>query len=110
MDARSQSSNSDVEKTYLEKTLGQPRLREREEDILAACQPPFTAYGNSEKDPSLESGEADGAALTNVDSKPSVNNIRLVPNGGTKAWLQVLGTFFVFFNTWGIVNAVSLRP
>jgi hypothetical protein len=22
------------------------------------------------------------------------------PNGGTKAWLQVLGGFFLFFNTW----------
>ena len=22
------------------------------------------------------------------------------PNGGTTAWLQVLGGFFLFFNTW----------
>ncbi|KAE8351715.1 major facilitator superfamily domain-containing protein [Aspergillus coremiiformis] len=27
-----------------------------------------------------------------------------IPNGGLTAWLQVLGTFFIFFNTWGILN------
>ncbi|KAH8120925.1 hypothetical protein FP744_10000951 [Trichoderma asperellum] len=26
------------------------------------------------------------------------------PNGGLVAWLQVLGGFFIFFNSWGIVN------
>lgn len=23
------------------------------------------------------------------------------PNGGLRAWLQVLGAFFMYFNTWG---------
>ena len=32
----------------------------------------------------------------------SVNNVAAIPNGGTKAWLQVLGAFFLFFNSWGI--------
>jgi hypothetical protein len=32
----------------------------------------------------------------------SVNNISAIPNGGTTAWLQVLGAFFLFFNSWGI--------
>ncbi|KAL4782546.1 major facilitator superfamily domain-containing protein [Aspergillus varians] len=27
------------------------------------------------------------------------------PNGGVQAWLQILGSFFLFFNSWGIVNA-----
>ncbi|TVY83298.1 Aspyridones efflux protein apdF, partial [Lachnellula suecica] len=26
------------------------------------------------------------------------------PNGGFQAWLQVLGAFFLFFNSWGIIN------
>lgn len=26
------------------------------------------------------------------------------PNGGTKAWLNVTGSFFLYFNTWGILN------
>lgn len=46
-----------------------------------------------------------GAELETVaSSKPSVNNIKSVPNGGLTAWLQVLGSFFLFFNTWGTVN------
>lgn len=32
--------------------------------------------------------------------KASVNNVSSVPNGGTKAWLQVLGAHFLFFNSW----------
>ncbi|PSR79696.1 major facilitator superfamily transporter [Coniella lustricola] len=27
------------------------------------------------------------------------------PNGGLRAWLQVLGAFFMYFNTWGIVSS-----
>ncbi|OOF98852.1 hypothetical protein ASPCADRAFT_162625 [Aspergillus carbonarius ITEM 5010] len=26
------------------------------------------------------------------------------PNGGLRAWLQVLASFFLFFNTWGVIN------
>lgn len=33
-------------------------------------------------------------------SKHSINNISSVPNGGLLAWLQVLGAFFLFFNSW----------
>lgn len=33
-------------------------------------------------------------------SKHSVNNISSVPNGGLLAWMQVLGAFFLFFNSW----------
>jgi hypothetical protein len=36
--------------------------------------------------------------------KPSVHDMSSVPNGGLRAWLQVLGGFFVLFNTWGILN------
>lgn len=30
------------------------------------------------------------------------------PDGGTTAWLQVLGGFFLFFNTWGLINAFGV--
>lgn len=30
------------------------------------------------------------------------------PNGGLQAWLHVLGGFFLFFNTWGILNAFGV--
>lgn len=31
---------------------------------------------------------------------PSVNNFASIPNGGLQAWLQVLGSFFLFVNSW----------
>ncbi|PWY85085.1 MFS general substrate transporter, partial [Aspergillus heteromorphus CBS 117.55] len=30
------------------------------------------------------------------------------PNGGTLAWLQVAGAFFLFFNSWGVVNTFGV--
>lgn len=30
------------------------------------------------------------------------------PNGGTQAWLQVLGAFFLNLNSWGLLNAYGV--
>ncbi|KAK3110941.1 hypothetical protein LTR53_014264 [Teratosphaeriaceae sp. CCFEE 6253] len=30
------------------------------------------------------------------------------PDGGLTAWLQVLGGYFLFFNTWGLINAFGV--
>ncbi|KAK4892374.1 hypothetical protein LTR27_009208 [Elasticomyces elasticus] len=30
------------------------------------------------------------------------------PDGGLDAWLQVLGGYFIFFNTWGLINAFGV--
>lgn len=30
------------------------------------------------------------------------------PNGGLAAWLQVLGAFFLLFNTWGLSNTFGI--
>ncbi|KAF2500643.1 MFS general substrate transporter [Lophium mytilinum] len=34
----------------------------------------------------------------------SVTHVDSIPNGGFQAWLQVAGAFFLFFNSWGILN------
>jgi len=48
--------------------------------------------------------QLDGGAVektvTVKSANPSVNNINAIPNGGLRAWLQVLGAFFLFFNSW----------
>jgi hypothetical protein len=41
-----------------------------------------------------------GVPVSKVSTRISVNNVSSIPNGGLKAWLQVLGSFFLFFNTW----------
>jgi hypothetical protein len=45
--------------------------------------------------------EPDGEVLEPVHSRhPSVKDASKIPNGGLWAWLQVLGGFFLLFNTW----------
>ncbi|KAI9725894.1 MAG: hypothetical protein M1834_009457 [Cirrosporium novae-zelandiae] len=49
-----------------------------------------------ESSPKIENHPHDQSSASNVDS---------VPDGGFLAWLQVVGAFFLFFNTWGIINS-----
>lgn len=48
--------------------------------------------------------QLDGGAVektvTVKSANPSVNNVKAIPNGGLRAWMQVLGAFFLFFNSW----------
>ncbi|KAK4493942.1 hypothetical protein PRZ48_015128 [Zasmidium cellare] len=102
----------------LEKDVGSEKVDERggkerlgtygiEKDGREAIEPTFAAHDDSpvDNEEHLEEDDHVGAELEPVaSSKPSVNNIRSVPNGGLTAWLQVLVSFFLFFNTWGIVN------
>jgi hypothetical protein len=36
--------------------------------------------------------------------KPEANDRNAIPNGGLDAWLQVLGGFMLFFNTFGVLK------
>ena len=38
-------------------------------------------------------------------SSPPLHKSTEPPNGGLRAWLKVLGCFFVFFTTWGIASS-----
>jgi hypothetical protein len=45
------------------------------------------------------------ASLEPVRSRqPNVNDASQIPNGGLWAWLQVVGAFFLMFNSWGVSN------
>ena len=104
--SHSSNGSEDLEKAAFEKETEQKHLTEAQEAYVESFEPPFT-----EKDEPDHSGaaNADGESLTRVQSeKPSVNNIKSVPNGGLNAWLQVVSSFFVFFNTWGIINAFGI--
>ena len=53
----------------------------------------------------------DGEALKKVRSKHSVRDSGSIPDGGLWAWLQVLGGFFLLFNSWLVeIHSVSLKP
>ncbi|KAK7697609.1 hypothetical protein SLS64_013348 [Diaporthe eres] len=40
-----------------------------------------------------------------ASSTPEVKPVRTIPNGGLQAWLQVVGAFFLYFNTWGLLSS-----
>jgi MFS family permease len=70
---------------------------------------PVAIHTAQEKDAHVTSSSGfnkdDGAALEPVRSAhPSVRDVSKIPNGGLWAWLQVLGGFFLLFNSWGIIN------
>lgn len=74
---------------------------------------PEPIYQNSEKGydspPSLHN-DAHSLESPSVDKDltPPAQVPPPPPNGGLLAWLQVLGGFMLFFNTWGILNAFGV--
>ena len=39
-----------------------------------------------------------------TEPQPEAKDVDEIPNGGLNAWLQVLGSFMLFFNTFGILK------
>ena len=53
----------------------------------------------------------DGTTLEPVQSKhPSVRDASQIPNGGLWAWLQVVGGFFLLFNSWYVLRLSPAIP
>lgn len=56
----------------------------------------------------LHAYETDGSPLEISPSHLSQPPTPYIPNGGLIAWLQVLSGFFLFFNSWGLINAFGV--
>ncbi|KIW08340.1 uncharacterized protein PV09_01258 [Verruconis gallopava] len=59
----------------------------------------------------LQGNDAEAATAAPVEKKTtriSVNNLASIPNGGFRAWMQVMGSFFIFYNSWGIINTYGV--
>lgn len=98
--------------------MGHPETDEprRSGSIVSAGDPPI----DDEKEVELPAESIKSSQAAEDDSDPvpaaavelepvttkahSVNHVDSIPNGGLIAWLQVLGSFFIFFNSWGIIN------
>ncbi|KAF2133619.1 MFS general substrate transporter [Dothidotthia symphoricarpi CBS 119687] len=51
------------------------------------------------------SREEEGTTLESAKSTtPAATVASPAPDGGLRAWLQVMGSFFLMFNSWGILN------
>lgn len=99
----SRSSASDIEKIDAEKehtTQNPTGTWQGQEEVIEATVPAFVEHDDNlnGRDGYGEGTELERIATT-ASTRPSVNNIKSVPNGGLVAWLQVLGSFFLFFNT-----------
>ncbi|KAL1855893.1 hypothetical protein Daus18300_010871 [Diaporthe australafricana] len=68
------------------------------EDQDAEPQLSPTAYSAAEKGPLKDVIETSSPA-------PEIKAARTIPNGGLQAWLQVVGAFFLYFNTWGLLSS-----
>jgi hypothetical protein len=74
-------------------------------DLEAQEEPGVEKLPSDEQDRDVAlSGGIEGrpfSILSRVKSRPdSVNNIKSIPNGGLRAWLQVAGAWVLFLNTW----------
>lgn len=70
---------------------------------MATSQPSSILGRDVESDATTVDSHIKTEAVTEQPPKPV--GIPPPPNGGTRAWLQVLGAFFLNFNTWGLINA-----
>ncbi|KAK8052857.1 MFS monocarboxylate transporter [Apiospora saccharicola] len=57
----------------------------------------------------LENGQQNKADVESAPpAAPAPGGPPPAPNGGVTAWLQVLGAFMIFFNSWGILNTFGV--
>jgi len=73
---------------------------------------PSTPVRSTHERPANEAQEKDNHVVEDDDAlepvvsrQASGKDADAIPNGGFWAWMQVLGSFFLMFNTWGIINS-----
>lgn len=65
-------------------------------------------YAYPQRVPTHTADDKEGAPLDISPSHLSQPPHPSIPNGGLTAWLQVLSGFFLFFNSWGLINAFGV--
>lgn len=48
--------------------------------------------------------------IPEVDDTPSSTSTQDPPNGGLRAWLHVVASFCIYFNSYGALVSMLLRP
>lgn len=104
------------EKAIQESTDPSPLSSQKSNSSLAIGdapveQPQEKAHVTQDDRIAEEDAAAEGDGLKKVKSKHSVRDAGSIPDGGLWAWLQVLGGFFLLFNSWGIIVCPApVRP
>ena len=83
---------------------GSSRSSIHDEEKLSTADSPVAHIENQPAPEDVESKAASAGASPSAPTGPPghghVNDLSSVPNGGLRAWLQVVGAFMLFFNTW----------
>lgn len=118
-DSSVSSTTADVEKEIIAaNALNEGATQPYDDPNVAEAQAQPHGIGHGEEVDGVGSQQfADGGEVEKQVTRRSirsgkavsVNNVAAIPNGGTKAWLQVLGAFFLFFNSWGISESQALN-
>ncbi|KAF3007454.1 hypothetical protein E8E13_004220 [Curvularia kusanoi] len=104
------ASHDSVQATYDEKINAESALSSQKSNSSLAIrdapveEPQEKAHVTQDDHVVDDASKVDGGGLVPVKSKHSVRDAGSIPNGGLWAWLQVLGGFFLLFNSWGIIN------
>ncbi|KAK5997601.1 MFS-type transporter dbaD [Cladobotryum mycophilum] len=64
----------------------------------------INSYNEKEHAPASSNHSTDDAIFSPEETVPAPPKPSPPPNGGTKAWLQVFGSWFMVFNTWGTIT------
>lgn len=82
-----------------------PSHADRELEDSSDKHPDSLDHNDEEKAISSDAEKNPGEAPAEPEAKPPAGPPGgPVPNGGLQAWLQVLGSWMLFFNTWGLLN------
>lgn len=105
-DSHRVNGSDSIEDGDIEKELRQDA---QEEELAAAATTNTNDFANGgpvqddlgQHARQKETGALEDGVQADRQVTPSVHSLRAIPNGGLQAWLQVLGSFFLFFNSWG---------
>ncbi|KAJ9639270.1 hypothetical protein H2204_003881 [Knufia peltigerae] len=81
--------------------------------------PASTSNSPMDKDPTTSpeteenetENEKDAVPVSHAKNDAEIQRAKTIsgpPNGGLQAWLQVVGGFMLFFNTWGLLNTFAV--
>ncbi|MCJ1392631.1 hypothetical protein MMC18_005501 [Xylographa bjoerkii] len=86
-------------------------MSQETQQSVPSAPPSFSTTVSPEEasSPSQEKSlEPPAEPKTETPAIRTANNADPPPNGGLRAWLQVLGSFMLFFNTWGLLNTFGV--
>lgn len=74
----------------------------------------YSGEGDSERHSASPDGTLDAPAINAPEGESNEKSLaaeaQAPPNGGVKAWSQVLGSFFLFFNSWCVPLQILPYP